>query len=163
MTDPVDRDTLHTIVDREQDAVLTDPQSIALAVSEFLNLGVTRCDRQPLNSFEQEAPVGLRDRAQVLLDAPVVGERVHALEKPLPLQALDERGVGDRATTRVDGSFELEGVFPVLGKTEELSVGWQRQDHRLRPAMPINKEMIRLHANRHRHHDLLAKRSIGVC
>jgi len=122
MKNPVDGDSLEAIVDREQESVLTNPQAIALNAGKFLNLRTTRLNGQLFDALENEATQWRGEGTQVFLNAPIVGEEVHALDEPLPLQALKELGVRECPPTRPDGPGERDGVLPVLDETHKPSV-----------------------------------------
>ena len=108
MQDSVYNETSASIIDRKQNSVITDSQAITRNTGELLHLRTARVHRQLLDAEENEATLLGWDTRQVLLDASVVREAVHALDDPLPLQALKQPGVGDRATPRLDGLFESD-------------------------------------------------------
>jgi len=122
MQDSVYNETFVTIIDRKQNPVITESQAITRNTGEFLHLRTAWVHRQLLDAVENEATLLGWDTTQLLLDASVVHEAVHALDESLPLQSLKQPGVGDRATPRFDCLFESNGVIPVLYEAQKFSV-----------------------------------------
>ncbi len=122
MQDSVYNETFSTIINCKQNPVITDSQAISRNTGKLLHLRTAWIHRQLLDAVKNEATLLGWDTTQVLLDASVVHEAVHALYEFLPLQALKQPGVGDRATPRLDGLFESNGVIPILYEAQKFSV-----------------------------------------
>ena len=142
MTNSVDGETLRMIVNCEQDSVVANAQPIAFDVGEFLHLWMSRVHRQLLNAPEDQETLRLWEGAQVFLNALVVGELVHGLDQPAPLQTRKELWVGERSVGRAYGPSERPGVISVFRKTHELLIADEGEDHGLRVSSLINNEAI---------------------
>ncbi len=93
MYDPVDGNAFATIIDCEQNSVITDSQPITCYTSEFFNLSTAWVYAQLFSALENEATLLGGDAPQVPVDTSVVGKAVHALNEPLAFQALKQLSV----------------------------------------------------------------------
>ncbi len=93
MYDPVDGNAVATIIDCEQNSVITNSQPITCYTSEYLNLRTACVYSQQLSALENVATLLVGDAPQVPVDTSVEGKAVHALDKPLAFQALKQLSV----------------------------------------------------------------------
>ena len=141
----VDDDLFHSVVDRKQHSVIADSQAVAEDSSQFFNLRRARADSQLLDALEDEAALRCWEGAQILIDAPVVTEIVHELEKMLAFQACEEGSMGEGSRTCLNRLFEIDSIFQVLDEVDKPPVIGQRQDDLLRLPHAVHQESFRFH------------------
>ena len=79
MPDAVDRDRPGEIVDREQHAIVADPEAVAIDAGHLFNVHPPRLVSQVGEPFQDDSALGDWNRPKIFVDTGIVDEAVHEL------------------------------------------------------------------------------------
>ena len=122
MEDAVDREQLAGIVNCEEHSVVTDSQAIAVDSAKLFDLRSARLQCQQFDALEDQPALSFGQRAQIPLDARVVGQTIHGLNELVGFQLVQQCSVGQGAAAGPNSPLEGFRIGQIFNQVHEFAV-----------------------------------------
>ena len=142
MLDTVNRDELMSVINHQQNSVVTDAKTIAFGTGELFDIGTPGLASEQADTLKDQLTMGFWNRAEVFFNPPIIHDLVHGLDELLPFEAGEELVVRNGAATGPDGLLEGFRVGQIFNEMDQLSVIDQRENDRGWPSPLIDEKSL---------------------